>query len=73
MPECRSPTSYSFKMYSYQNDFQQEYEVPIAMTAVLDYIDTFDSRITEMDQQKRDGVSCKKEDKSRSLENFLSR
>ena len=52
---------------------QQEYEVPIAMTAVLDYIDTFDSRITEMDQQKRDGVSCKKEDKSRSLENFLSR
>uniref|UniRef100_A0A8C5A628 Coiled-coil domain-containing protein 80 n=1 Tax=Gadus morhua TaxID=8049 RepID=A0A8C5A628_GADMO len=52
---------------------KQEYEVPIAMTAVLDYIDTFDSRITEMDQQKRDGVSCKKEDKSRSLENFLSR
>ncbi|XP_056157055.1 coiled-coil domain-containing protein 80-like [Lampris incognitus] len=52
---------------------KQEYEVPIAMKAVFDYIDTFSSRITEMEQQKRQGVTCKKEDKSRSLENFLSR
>lgn len=53
--------------------FQQSYEVPIAMKAVFDYIDTFSSRIREMEQQKRDGVACKKEDKPRSLENFLSR
>lgn len=52
---------------------QQSYEVPIAMKAVFDYIDTFSSRIREMEQQKRDGVVCKKEDKPRSLENFLSR
>ncbi|XP_027146812.1 coiled-coil domain-containing protein 80 isoform X1 [Larimichthys crocea] len=52
---------------------KQSYEVPIAMKAVLDYIDTFSSRIREMEQQKRDGVVCKKEDKPRSLENFLSR
>ncbi|XP_054915737.1 coiled-coil domain-containing protein 80 isoform X1 [Poeciliopsis prolifica] len=52
---------------------QQSYEVPIAMKAVFDYIDTFSSRIREMEQQKRDGVICKKEDKPRSLENFLSR
>ncbi|KAG9348955.1 hypothetical protein JZ751_029272 [Albula glossodonta] len=52
---------------------KQYYEVPIAMKAVFDYIDTFSSRIREMEQQKRDGVSCKKEDKPRSLENFLSR
>ncbi|KAI4792100.1 hypothetical protein KUCAC02_033609, partial [Chaenocephalus aceratus] len=51
----------------------QTYEVPIAMKAVFDYIDTFSSRIREMEQQKRDGVECKKEDKPRSLENFLSR
>lgn len=53
--------------------YQQSYEVPIAMKAVFDYIDTFSSRIREMEQQKRDGVVCKKEDKPRSLENFLSR
>ncbi|XP_070831988.1 coiled-coil domain-containing protein 80 isoform X2 [Chaetodon trifascialis] len=52
---------------------KQSYEVPIAMKAVFDYIDTFSSRIREMEQQKRDGVICKKEDKPRSLENFLSR
>uniref|UniRef100_A0A3B4UJE3 Coiled-coil domain-containing protein 80 n=1 Tax=Seriola dumerili TaxID=41447 RepID=A0A3B4UJE3_SERDU len=52
---------------------KQSYEVPIAMKAVFDYIDTFSSRIREMEQQKRDGVACKKEDKPRSLENFLSR
>jgi len=43
------------------------------MKAVFDYLDTFSSRIAEMEQQKRQGVSCKKEDKSRSLETFLSR
>ncbi|XP_047456868.1 coiled-coil domain-containing protein 80 isoform X2 [Mugil cephalus] len=52
---------------------KQSYEVPIAMKAVFDYVDTFSSRIREMEQQKRDGVVCKKEDKPRSLENFLSR
>ncbi|KAM9850709.1 coiled-coil domain-containing protein 80 [Aulostomus maculatus] len=52
---------------------KQSYEVPIAMKAVFNYIDTFSSRIREMEQQKRDGVVCKKEDKPRSLENFLSR
>ncbi|XP_038125645.1 coiled-coil domain-containing protein 80 isoform X2 [Cyprinodon tularosa] len=52
---------------------KQSYEVPIAMKAVFDYIDTFSSRIREMEQQKRDGIVCKKEDKPRSLENFLSR
>ncbi|KPP64362.1 coiled-coil domain-containing protein 80 precursor-like [Scleropages formosus] len=52
---------------------KQFYEVPIAMKAVFDYIDTFASRIKEMEQQKREGVMCKKEDKPRSLENFLSR
>ncbi|XP_061735645.1 coiled-coil domain-containing protein 80 [Nerophis ophidion] len=52
---------------------KQSYEVPIAMKAVFNYIDTFSSRIREMEQQKRDSVVCKKEDKPRSLENFLSR
>ncbi|KAK7882325.1 hypothetical protein WMY93_028499 [Mugilogobius chulae] len=52
---------------------KQTYEVPIAMKAVFSYIDTFSTRIREMEQQKRDGVACKKEDKPRSLENFLSR
>ncbi|XP_068427858.1 coiled-coil domain-containing protein 80 [Clinocottus analis] len=52
---------------------KQSYEVPISMKAVFNYIDTFSSRIREMEQQKRDGVVCKKEDKPRSLENFLSR
>ncbi|KAK6309594.1 hypothetical protein J4Q44_G00194750 [Coregonus suidteri] len=52
---------------------KQSYEVPIAMKAVFDYVDTFSSRIREMEQQKSDGVACKKEDKPRSLENFLSR
>ncbi|KAI5107113.1 coiled-coil domain-containing protein 80 precursor, partial [Silurus meridionalis] len=53
--------------------WKQFYEVPIAMKAVFGYIDTFSSRIREMEHQKRDGVTCKKEDKQRSLENFLSR
>lgn len=61
-----------FKDHFFLSD-QQSYEVPIAMKAVFDYIDTFSSRIREMEQQKRDGVVCKKEDKPRSLENFLSR
>ncbi|XP_072301024.1 coiled-coil domain-containing protein 80 [Eucyclogobius newberryi] len=52
---------------------KQTYEVPIAMKAVFSYIDTFSTRIREMEQQKRDGVACKKEDKPRSLENFLAR
>ncbi|XP_030638512.1 coiled-coil domain-containing protein 80 [Chanos chanos] len=52
---------------------KQQYEVPIIMKAVFDYIDTFPTRIKEMEQQRKQGVLCKKEDKSRSLENFLSR
>ncbi|XP_062313085.1 coiled-coil domain-containing protein 80 isoform X1 [Osmerus eperlanus] len=52
---------------------KQFYEVPIAMKAVFDYVDTFSSRIREMEEQKKNGVECKKEDKPRSLENFLSR
>ncbi|CAB1329061.1 unnamed protein product, partial [Coregonus sp. 'balchen'] len=34
---------------------KQSYEVPIAMKAVFDYVDTFSSRIREMEQQKSDG------------------
>ncbi|KAG5261615.1 hypothetical protein AALO_G00286360 [Alosa alosa] len=63
--------------YMVLTDFEikvkQQYEVPIAMKAVFDYMDTFTSRINEMEQQKKQGVMCKKEDKSRTLENFLSR
>ncbi|KAM4731879.1 coiled-coil domain-containing protein 80 [Anableps anableps] len=68
-------TSDEFYMVLTDTDMRvkQSYEVPIAMKAVFDYIDTFSSRIREMEQQKRDGVICKKEDKPRSLENFLSR
>ncbi|XP_014019934.1 coiled-coil domain-containing protein 80 [Salmo salar] len=68
-------TSNDFYMVLTDTDMRakQSYEVPIAMKAVFDYIDTFSSRIREMEQQKRDGVVCKKEDKPRSLENFLSR
>ncbi|KAJ8256185.1 hypothetical protein COCON_G00200490 [Conger conger] len=60
-------------MYNFDLKLMQSYEVPIAMKAVFDHIDTFTSRIDEMAQQKKDGVVCKKEDKPRSLENFLSR
>lgn len=67
-----------------QNDFNmaltdfdmkvnQRYEVPIVMKAVFDYIDTLSTRIKEIEQQRNVGVICNKEDKSRSLENFLSR
>lgn len=52
---------------------QQRYEVPIVMKAVFDYIDTLSTRIKEIEQQRNVGVICNKEDKSRSLENFLSR
>ncbi|KAM4700541.1 coiled-coil domain-containing protein 80 [Discoglossus pictus] len=52
---------------------KQYYEVPIAMKSVFDIIDTFQSRIKEMEKQKREGITCKREDKARSLENFLSR
>ncbi|CAL8266690.1 unnamed protein product [Lota lota] len=52
---------------------KQSYEVPITMKAVFNYVDTFSSRIREMELQNRDGTECKKDDKPRSLENFLSR
>lgn len=52
---------------------QQQYEVPILMKAVFDYIDTLSTRIKEIEQQRKLAVTCKKEDKSRSLEDFLSR
>ncbi|KAK0148280.1 Coiled-coil domain-containing protein 80 [Merluccius polli] len=52
---------------------KQSYEVPITMKAVFNYVDTFSSRVGELEQQKRAGVECKKDDKPRSLENFLSR
>lgn len=52
---------------------KQEYEVPIAMKAVFDYIDTFSSRFKEMEHQKKHGVTCNREEKSRTLVNFLSR
>ncbi|XP_032075731.1 coiled-coil domain-containing protein 80 [Thamnophis elegans] len=51
---------------------KQYYEVPIAMKSVFDLIDTFQSRIKEMEKQKREGTVCK-ENKKQSLENFLSR
>lgn len=73
--EAFGVTANDFYMILTDTDMRvkQSYEVPIAMKAVLDYIDTFSSRIPEMEQQKRDAVVCKKEDKPRSLENFLSR
>ncbi|XDV36108.1 hypothetical protein PO909_005953 [Leuciscus waleckii] len=52
---------------------KQRYEVPIVMQAVFDYIDTFSTRIKEIEQQRKLAMMCKKEDKSRSLEDFLSR
>ncbi|XP_073708325.1 coiled-coil domain-containing protein 80 [Garra rufa] len=52
---------------------KQRFEVPIVMKAVFDYIDTLSTRIKEMEQQRKLAVTCKKEDKSRSLEDFLSR
>ncbi|MEE6469391.1 hypothetical protein FKM82_008610 [Ascaphus truei] len=52
---------------------KQYYEVPIVMKSVFDIVDTFQSRIKEMEKQKREGITCKREDKARSLENFLSR
>ncbi|XP_004436637.1 PREDICTED: coiled-coil domain-containing protein 80 [Ceratotherium simum simum] len=51
---------------------KQYYEVPIAMKSVFDVIDTFQSRIKDMEKQKKEGITCK-EDKKQSLENFLSR
>ncbi|XP_004624755.1 coiled-coil domain-containing protein 80 [Octodon degus] len=51
---------------------KQYYEVPIAMKSVFDLIDTFQSRIKDMEKQKKEGTICK-EDKKQSLENFLSR
>lgn len=42
------------------------------MKSVFDLIDTFQSRIKDMEKQKKDGIICK-EDKKQSLENFLSR
>uniref|UniRef100_A0A8C5KKH9 Coiled-coil domain-containing protein 80 n=1 Tax=Jaculus jaculus TaxID=51337 RepID=A0A8C5KKH9_JACJA len=50
---------------------KQYYEVPIAMKSVFDLVDTFQSRIHDMEKQKREGIVCK-EDKRQSLENFLS-
>ncbi|NXN94181.1 CCD80 protein, partial [Rhinopomastus cyanomelas] len=51
---------------------KQYYEVPIAMKSVFDLIDTFPSRIKDMERQKKEGIVCK-EDKKQSLESFLSR
>ncbi|XP_042315336.1 coiled-coil domain-containing protein 80 [Sceloporus undulatus] len=51
---------------------KQYYEMPIAMKSVFDLIDTFQSRIKDMEKQKREGIVCK-DDKKQSLENFLSR
>ncbi|XP_007516387.1 coiled-coil domain-containing protein 80 [Erinaceus europaeus] len=51
---------------------KQYYEVPIAMKSVFDLVDTFQSRIKDMEKQKKEGIVCK-EDKKQSLENFLSR
>ncbi|XP_061484286.1 coiled-coil domain-containing protein 80 [Rhineura floridana] len=51
---------------------KQYYEVPIAMKSVFDLIDTFHSRLKDMEKQKREGIVCK-DDKKQSLENFLSR
>uniref|UniRef100_A0A8C8RC22 Coiled-coil domain-containing protein 80 n=1 Tax=Pelusios castaneus TaxID=367368 RepID=A0A8C8RC22_9SAUR len=51
---------------------KQYYEVPIAMKSIFDLIDTFQSRIKDMEKQKREGIVCK-DDKKQSLENFLSR
>lgn len=42
------------------------------MKSVFDLIDTFQSRIKDMEKQKKEGIVCK-EDKKQSLENFLSR
>lgn len=42
------------------------------MKSVFDLIDTFQSRIKDMERQKKEGIVCK-EDKKQSLESFLSR
>ncbi|KAI7807756.1 coiled-coil domain-containing protein 80 [Triplophysa rosa] len=77
-------TEFRKKFRMTQNDFnmaltdfdmkvKQRYEVPIVMKAVFDYIDTLSTRIKEIEQQRNFGVMCNTEDKSRTLESFLSR
>ncbi|MGH0126759.1 UNVERIFIED_CONTAM: hypothetical protein FKN15_040413 [Acipenser sinensis] len=45
-------------MTDFDMKVKQYYEVPIAMKAVFDYIDIFQSRIKEMERQKKEGISC---------------
>ncbi|KAK7155086.1 hypothetical protein R3I93_009895 [Phoxinus phoxinus] len=64
---------FNMLLTDFDMEVKQRYEVPIVMQAVFDYIDTLSTRIKEMEQQRKLAVMCKKEDKSRSLEDFLSR
>ncbi|KAJ8352991.1 hypothetical protein AAFF_G00123990 [Aldrovandia affinis] len=67
------PGDFHMVLTDFDMKVKQSYEVPIALKAVLDYVDTMPSRSRELEQQKKSGLVCPKEDRPRSLENFLSR
>ncbi|MGH0189585.1 UNVERIFIED_CONTAM: hypothetical protein FKN15_037231 [Acipenser sinensis] len=57
----------------YDLRLKQYFDVPVAMKSMMDYIDSFPSRLPEIGKEKSDSVSCKEQDSRTNTYNFLSR
>ncbi|MGH0172907.1 UNVERIFIED_CONTAM: hypothetical protein FKN15_064133 [Acipenser sinensis] len=57
----------------YDLRLKQYFDVPVAMKLMMDYIDSFPSRLPEIGKEKSDSVSCKEQDSRTNTYNFLSR
>uniref|UniRef100_UPI00398F69AB coiled-coil domain-containing protein 80-like isoform X2 n=1 Tax=Pristiophorus japonicus TaxID=55135 RepID=UPI00398F69AB len=57
----------------YDMKVKQYFDVPIPMKVLMDYMDTLPSRKMEIQEEKRNGVTCVKQDSQVNINKFLSR
>ncbi|XP_051875867.1 LOW QUALITY PROTEIN: coiled-coil domain-containing protein 80-like [Pristis pectinata] len=60
-------------LVDYDMKVKQYFDVPIPIKVLVDYMDTFPSRLPEIQQEKKSGVTCLKREGRVNINKFLSR
>ncbi|XP_078252951.1 uncharacterized protein LOC144592299 [Rhinoraja longicauda] len=60
-------------LVDYDMKVKQYFDVPIPIKALVDYMDTFPSRLHEIQEEKRRGVTCIKRESRLNINKFLAR
>eukprot|EP00062_Callorhinchus_milii_P027071 gi/632989941/ref/XP_007883917.1/ PREDICTED: coiled-coil domain-containing protein 80-like [Callorhinchus milii] len=57
----------------YDMKIKQYFDVPIPVEVLVEYMDTFPSRQLEIEEERRRGVTCTKQDSPTNINALLSR